>query len=192
MNTLWLTGAFSDRDRAALSAARHNGIALSSVSKETSHLPFSALVLAPTDDFSNFQEESDIGCYLVAERAIKHRPFRELTPNTEPKIISIFTMVANSSLGAAASDTYWRDNHAPLALEIHEKMTHYYQLSVQHCFHGPLWDGFALCSFATENDLRNRFFNSEAGKQAIAADVAKFADTTHSPRRVITKFLQPT
>ena len=185
MNTLWLTGAFSDKEHAITCASTYNAILLTSINSQTSHLPFAALVLATTDAISEFQAVADVGCYLVTERTIKHRPIRDLTQDTQPGVLGVFTMVANPALGAAASDMHWRDNHAQLALETHEAMTHYYQLSVQHCFHGPEWNGFALCCFATEDDLRQRFFNSPEGERAITKDVAKFADTRRSPRRVI-------
>lgn len=189
MNTLWLAGAFSDRDAATAAADTHNGITLSSISDQTGHLPFAALVLATTDEVPAFQAAADTGCYLVAERTVKERPIRELTPDSQPGVVGVFTMVANPKLGHHAADAHWRDNHAPLALQIHEAMTHYYQLSIQHCFHGPDWQGFALCCFATEDDLRYRFFNSPEGERAIAEDVAKFADTRQSPRRIITNFV---
>ena len=64
-------------------------------------------------------------------------------------------------------------------------MTHYTQLGVVHCIHGPQWDGFALCGFDSVEDLRQRFFGSPEGKIAIRRDVAFFADTEKSPRRLI-------
>jgi hypothetical protein len=51
-----------------------------------------------------------------------------------------------------------------------------------------MWNGFALCCFRNEDDLRNRFFNTPEGEAAIARDVAKFADSRESPRRVISTF----
>ena len=67
-------------------------------------------------------------------------------------------------------------------------MTHYYQLSVLQRFKGPAWNGFALCCFSSEEDLRNKFFNTPDGETAIARDVAIFADPRKSPRRVISRF----
>jgi hypothetical protein len=66
-------------------------------------------------------------------------------------------------------------------------MSNYAQLSVLHRFSGPVWDGFALCGFESEQDLRTKFFASKEGEQIIAEDVAKFADTKLSPRRVVAK-----
>jgi hypothetical protein len=64
-------------------------------------------------------------------------------------------------------------------------MSHYTQLSVVHRLHGPEWDGFALCGFDSMDDLRERFFDGPQGRIAIREDVARFADTRSSPRRLI-------
>lgn len=189
MNTLWLVGAFSDITSAQNAAI--NGRVLAASSEKTDHLPFAALVISTTDDLDALRQAADVGTYLVTERTIRNLPIRELEPGSEPGVLGIFTMVANPKMGAKASDAHWRDNHAPLALEIHEAMTHYYQLSVQQVFSGPDWNGFALCCFATEDDLRHKFFNSPEGERRIAEDVAKFADTRNSPRRVIATFALP-
>ena len=83
------------------------------------------------------------------------------------------------------ADRHWRDRHAPLALRHHVAMTRYTQLSVVHRIHGPTWDGFALCGFDTLRDLRERFFSGSEGRVAIRRDIATFADTERSPRRLI-------
>ena len=67
----------------------------------------------------------------------------------------------------------------------HVAMTHYAQLSLVHRLHGPEWDGFALCGFDSIEDLKERFFETEEGRIAIRKDVATFADTKLSPRRLI-------
>ena len=202
MNTMWLVGAFSDKDKACKKACekackKASGTAgdtrvLVATGAKTEHLPFAALVISTTDDLEALKNAADVGTYLVTERTIRNRPIRELSTDNEPGVLGIFTMVANPDMGAKASDQHWRDNHAPLALEIHEAMTHYYQLSVQHVFSGPDWNGFALCCFATEDDLRHKFFNSPEGERRIAEDVAIFADTRNSPRRVISSLYRST
>ena len=185
MDSLILAGAFSSREKAAEVASRTQGINLSATAGETGHLPFASLVLSVTDDLSLFVRDADVGSYLICARTIKNTPLLKLKKETQPGSIGIFTMVANADLGALESDQHWRDRHAPLALEVHTAMTHYYQLSVLHQFNGPLWNGFALCCFNNEDDLRNRFFNTPEGEAAIARDVALFADPRKSPRRVI-------
>ena len=188
MNSLMLAGAYSNREKASETAARTGGISLAATSTETNHLPFASLVLSVTDELDLFVRDADAGSFLVHERPIKNTPLLQLTKKNQPGSIGIFTMVANAELGARESDRHWRDKHAPLALEVHAAMTHYYQLSVLQRFNGPEWDGFALCCFRNENDLKTRFFNTPEGQTSIATDVAKFADTRKSPRRVLSAF----
>ncbi len=183
--TMKLAGAFSDKARAANVAEHYGGMLVQSNRDETAHLPFAALVLATTDLTNEFVAEADVGAYLVCERTVKNEPLDELAPEQRPGCVGVFTMVAHPGMGAKASDAHWRDKHAPLALEVHQAMTHYYQLSVQHAFAGPDWNGFAFCCFANEDDLRNRFFATPEGEKAVGKDVATFADTKKSPRRVI-------
>ena len=188
MDSLMLAGAFSSREKAADTVARTGGINLAATSANTNHLPFASLVLAVTDELDFFADAADTGSYLVCERTIKNTPLLQLPEGNQPGSIGIFTMVANAELGARESDRYWRDKHAPLALEVHTAMTHYYQLSVLHRFIGPAWDGIALCCFRNEHDLRSRFFNTPEGEAAVKRDITNFADPVKSPRRVIATF----
>ena len=63
-------------------------------------------------------------------------------------------------------------------------MWDYTQLSIIHTFSGPELDGFALCSFASMQDLKERFFTDDEARSIIGADVATFASPS-SPRRVL-------
>ena len=102
-----------------------------------------------------------------------------------PGVIGLFPMVRHPDRSHRDADRHWRDVHAPLALEHHAAMSHYTQLSVVHRLHGPEWDGFALCGFDSMEDLKERFFATPEGRIAIRDDVARFADTRSSPRRLI-------
>ncbi len=64
-------------------------------------------------------------------------------------------------------------------------MTHYTQLSVVANLSGLELDGFALCGFASVDDLRNRFYTSPESVNIIAEDVRQFADISRSPPRLI-------
>jgi len=185
MNSLFAVGAHREKAAGRQAAEQFSGTLLTAHSQETGHLPFAALVVTATDETKRFVDTADVGAWLVCARTIRNVPFLALDEENIPGTVGIFTLKANPSLGAPAADAWWRDKHAALALEVHEAMTHYYQLSVQHCFHGPDWNGFALCCFHNEKDLRTKFFNSPEGERAIVDDVARFADTKHSPRRVI-------
>ena len=66
-------------------------------------------------------------------------------------------------------------------------MSHYTQLSVVHTIDGFPYDGFALCGFENLEDCKTRFFAGPEGQQIIRDDVASFADTRTSPRRLLTR-----
>jgi hypothetical protein len=180
-----LAVACSDAAEAKEFARAHGGVLFTSTSEKTGHLPFAALTVGSTDDLKRAVAVGDAGVYLVCERTIKNQPLSDLIQSELPGSAGLFPMVAHPDAGPTASDAYWRDNHAPLALEIHTPMTHYYQLSIQHCFTGPALNGIAICCCATEDDLRNHFYNSPEGERRILDDIRKFADTKRSPRRVI-------
>ncbi|MBO6556414.1 MAG: EthD domain-containing protein [Pseudomonadales bacterium] len=180
-----LAVASGDISSAKSFAQETGGIVFASTSKATDHLPFAALVVGATDDLDSAMEAGDAGVFLVCERTIKNKSLSELDTSELPGSVGLFPMVAHPVHGAKASDAHWRDDHAPLALEIHVRMTHYYQLAIQHRFTGPEWNGIAICCCATEDDLRNRFYNSEEGERRIIEDIRKFADTKRSARRVI-------
>jgi hypothetical protein len=144
-------------------------------------LPFHALATVTTDDLERLAPTADVGLYLVCRRLVK--------PGI-PGVVGLFPLIRHPSLTHGEADAHWRDIHAPLALEHHGFMTHYTQLSVVHTFAGVPYDGFALCGFATAEDLRERFYSSPDSRRVIAADVAAFADTAQSPRRLIASMTQ--
>lgn len=187
-NRMMLAFAFTDIARARQLAQDINGALLEDVRAAdgpVEGLPFQALVCGATDQAEAFGDVADVGAYLVCERTVKVRP--KVQSGEQPGVVGVFTMVARSSLGHAQADAHWRDVHAPLALSAHVAMTNYRQLSVVHTFHGPAWDGFALCGFDSLDDLRERFFVSEAYQRQIQDDVRQFADGRKSPRRVIAR-----
>ena len=139
-------------------------------------LPFRALATLVTESLEAADAAADVGLYLVLRRVIKAGP---------PAVVALFPMVRNPGLTHAEADAHWRDAHAPLALEHHAHMTSYSQLSIVHRFKGPELDGFALCGFQSEKDLRERFYTTEESVAIIAADTARFADHRRSPRRLI-------
>lgn len=73
---------------------------------------------------------------------------------------------------------HWNDVHAPLVPVHHPGVVRY----VQHVVMEPLTpdapevDGIAQLSFATTDDFRDRYYDSEAGRALVGADVATFID----------------
>ncbi len=139
----------------------------------------------------DLKQRTDVRLYLVNERALLNEPLSALHRDMLPASVSTFPMVANTGIGAETADRHWREQHAPIALEAHTAMTHYYQLAVIHRFSGADWNSRALCCFATEDDMRNKFYNSSEDKRRVAQDIAKFADSKNSPRRVVTRLADP-
>lgn len=140
------------------------------------HLPFRAMLTCTTDDLRDIEPAADVGLYLVCRRVIK--------PGT-PHYVGLFAMRHRAELAPGEADGHWRDQHGPLALEHHPAMTHYSQLNVLQVLAGPEVDGFALCGFATESDLRERFYASPDSVPIIADDVRRFADVKRSPPRLV-------
>jgi len=189
MSVLKVAAVFSDKAVAADVADLSQSLMFEAAVDDTQHLPFAALVLGASPNLMDFQARADVGLYLVSERTLKNQPLSALRADQLPVSVGVFPMVASPQIGPKAADKHWLEHHGPLALEVHSAMTHYYQLTVMHRFTGADWNGLALCCFESEYDLRNKFYNSAGGKQRVAEDVRKFADTQNSPRRVVTRLM---
>ncbi len=173
---MYLAAATSQIEEATTLAKDTHGILMQDARSGAKKLPFRSLVMGTTDRLQQFADIADVGLYLVCRRVIK--------PGV-PKVVGLFPLIAHPDLGHDGADAHWRDKHAPLALEHHPHMTAYDQISVVHRFSGLEVDGFALCGFASEEDLRERFYANEESVKIIAQDVATFANVKRSPRRLI-------
>jgi len=143
---------------------------------------FGTLVIG--EDRAAVETVADIGLYEVQVRPMRHQR-RFWPPGTaSPGVTAAFGMVRRPVLSHAESDAHWRDVHAPLALRHHPGMWHYHQVSIDKVLDGRVYDGIALCAFASEQELAERFFGGPEDQEVIRADVATFADMTQSPRRV--------
>jgi uncharacterized protein (TIGR02118 family) len=71
---------------------------------------------------------------------------------------------------------HWTEVHAPLARAHHIGLADYTQNVVRAAYTpgGAAIDGVAELRFRTRADFEERFYDSEAGKAVIRADVAKF------------------
>jgi len=177
----------NDRERADAVARATGGTAYLAVDESAARddVPFRTLVVADVADPSALAGADEIGTYRVHVRVI--RPLADPPPagTTTEGVVAVFGMRRHPDLTHEQADAHWRDVHAPLALHHHVGMWHYEQCSVDEVVRGPAYDGFALCAFASLDDLRDRFYDGPEGRVAIGADVASFADTAASPRRVI-------
>jgi len=71
---------------------------------------------------------------------------------------------------------HWNEVHAPLARAHHAGLADYTQNVVRACYTpgGAGIDGVAELRFRTRADFEDRFYDSDAGKDVIRADVARF------------------
>ncbi len=174
----------NDLDAAAAVAAELGGVTYTAAPDDPRELPFRALVRAITDDMRAIQPAAGVGSYLVFSRVVRSRPEPAVAGEPSTGVTALFPMLRHPDLDHHQSDAHWRDIHAPLAQIHHPGMWDYTQLSVIHTFSGPELDGFALCSFASMQDLKERFFTDDEARSIIRADVATFA-SPNSPRRVV-------
>lgn len=176
--SLTFAAATTDLVAAREFAAGVGGTLLADEREPYQHLPFRGLLIAVSDDLEPLEALADVSLSVVCARLVKAGDYT---------VAGVFPMIRRADLTHRQADDHWRDRHAPLALHHHAAMTHYTQLSVVRHLSGTEYDGYAICAFASEEDLRERFFTHPESPQVIAEDVAKFADTRRSPRRLIAR-----
>jgi uncharacterized protein (TIGR02118 family) len=112
-----------------------------------------------------------VEAYLVDER----RQWNDFTP---PVIAQVSFVHRNPDLTRDEFADHWSNVHTGLARTHHPGVCRYTQNVVLE----PLTsdardiDGIAELSFRSESDLRERFYDSDDGKQVIRADVRGFID----------------
>ncbi|MGF1599622.1 MAG: EthD domain-containing protein [Acidimicrobiales bacterium] len=178
---LELVALGTDVEGAVAVAAELGGTCYVNHSGESERRPFSTLLRIDTDEIERVRAVADVALHVCHRRVIRPEP----EPRPSDRVVAVFGLVHHPDLDHRRADDHWRDVHAPLALVNHAAMCDYTQLSVVATLDGPPLDGLALCAFADRDELRTRFFNDEAAKAVIEADVATFADPARSPRRVV-------
>lgn len=91
------------------------------------------------------------------------------------------------SIDRDAFAAHWSNDHAPLARKHHPALRRYVQNVVvaRLTVDAPDIDGIAELSFASVDDMRHRMFDSDEGREIIAADVATFIDLQAGSRVVV-------
>ena len=86
---------------------------------------------------------------------------------------------------------HWQEKHVPLALRIHVGMWNYVQDHVVDTLSETGGDllGHAVLHFRSLQDLRDKFFDSEAGAQEIYADVARFMSLENSQTALMSELI---
>ncbi|MEM7093044.1 MAG: EthD domain-containing protein [Actinomycetota bacterium] len=181
---LQLLGLCSTDLAATEVAKRYGGHAWIAHSGEADTAPYHGMFAVATDDLEAATAAADVGLHLIFARTIK--PAEASAPSD--RVIASFGMVRHHSLTHRASDDHWRDIHGPLALRCHLAMCDYQQFSILATLSGAALDGMAMCAFPDRATLSAKFFNDDAAKAEIIADVSTFADTRASlPRVVLTQ-----
>lgn len=181
-----LVGLCSDPEASAAVAVAFGGAHYVNHGGEKDTRPYSALVrIAATnaDAVDELAAVADVGLYRTTTRVIKALA-GTVAPGPD-RCIASFGLVRNPDLTHEQCDAHWCDTHAPLALQMHSAMCDYLQLSIDEVVHGLDLDGIALCAFESRDDVSKKFFNDDAAKAAIIADVVKFSDAASSPARVV-------
>jgi len=93
-----------------------------------------------------------------------------------PGVTQYSLMRAADGRSADACRQHWREVHRPLALRIHVGLWSYVQDHVQETLTSTGGDviGHAQLHFRSHADMREKLFDSEAGKREIFADIGNF------------------
>ena len=178
---LELVGFGTDADAAAQVASQLGGMAYRNHASERDTRLYSSMIRVATDEVEAVRAVSDVGMYVCFSRVIK----APVTEPTDERSIATFGLVRNPAMTHRECDDHWRDNHGPLALQMHLAMCDYSQLAVVDTIHGQELDGIAMCAFGNRSDLSEKFFNDDDAKKAIIKDVSIFSDAAGSPPRVV-------
>jgi len=128
--------------------------------------------------------------YRAAVRELLPRPSPARAGQRSPGLLYVATTVRAPELSPAEFDAYWRDRHAPIALRHHVGMSSYEQLSLQGALTAratPL-DGLALLHFPSHAAFAERFYDSDAGREAIGADVKRFLDLSRCEAALMSEY----
>ncbi len=96
---------------------------------------------------------------------------------TEPAEVKMVSFVTRAEqLTHEQFVQHWTEQHAPLARKHHIGLAGYTQNVVRRAYTpgGASIDGIAELEFRTRADFEERFYDSDAGRDAIRADVKRF------------------
>ena len=181
----------TDPDAARSIAADTGGIVYVANGSTHPRAPFRSLLRTVVSDVAELAPAADVATHLVCSRQIKSHPVSWAPGEPTPGVVAAFGLRHHPAMTHAETDRHWHHVHAPLALEHHQAMWDYVQLSVVETLAGPELDGIALCSFPTLEDHNERFFNDAESRRVISDDVATFADIARSPRPALLSEILP-
>ena len=134
---------------------------------------------APTArEVSSWFSAAHVDAYLVDER-VRIAGERDWPDGVEAPGIGRLSFVrALPALSRAEMARHWGEVHWPIARVHHPALWRYVQNVVVEPVtkDAPVIDGIAELRFRSVSDLRERFYDSEAGRQVVADDVSRFLD----------------
>lgn len=115
------------------------------------------------------------------------------SPEPSPGFVWFTFMRRLAGLSHQQFVSRWCEGHWPLVKVHHPGLWGYTQNVVSHSWNSrarkspgwnetPKWDGIGELQFKTPADMRDRMYDSEAGKQIIWDDIAGFLDTAAGQR----------
>jgi uncharacterized protein (TIGR02118 family) len=120
--------------------------------------------------------------YRVERRRIKAYPRTWPDGARTPGVEMISPVRRAAGVTHEQFDAHWRDGHAPLALRHHVGMWEYRQnvVCAIETPGSPDFDGIAILGFPTEEDYRERLFDTPEGRAIIWEDIPRFLDLSRS------------
>lgn len=116
--------------------------------------------------------------YRAAVRDLRLHQAAPGAAQRSPGLVFAAIAVRAPKLSHAEFDAHWRDLHAPLALRHHAGLCGYEQLVIAGALTAnaaPI-DGIALLHFPSHDAFAERFYDSDAGRDALLADTQRFLD----------------
>jgi uncharacterized protein (TIGR02118 family) len=141
--------------------------------------PFGAFVVGAAD-----LDPAGAGGTVWAWRVDEHVP-RQGPPDCAVAMVSLMRRRPGSTPEEFVA--HWTQRHAPLALSRHVGLADYHQFVVRETLAegAAEIDGIAQLGFRTRVDFETRFFDSDAGRAEIMADVARFMDRPGSETTLV-------
>jgi uncharacterized protein (TIGR02118 family) len=132
-----------------------------------------------------------VDAWLVREVRAKtyDRSWPDGTPS--PGITQYSLLRPARNHGREQCSRYWREQHVPLALRVHVGLWSYVQDHVRETVTQTGGDvlGHAALHFRSEDDLREKLFDSEDGAREIYADIPHFMSLADSQTALMTELI---
>ena len=116
--------------------------------------------------------------YRAAVRELRPREAAPGTAQRSPGLVFAAIAVRAPQRSHAEFDAHWRDRHAPLVLRHQPGLCGYEQLVIEGALTAnaaPI-DGIALLHFPSRDAFAQRFYDSDAGRDALLTDTRRFLD----------------